>query len=159
MTLDLPDLKKLVDKKYKLTSILYKATGNRYSIGIPCFCPFHDNTNTPAAAIYEDDGEQSLYCFAEQKLYKSSDALEKLLNQNIYKLGESIWLSMSPEEQIVWRDENTSYASSFDIETTNTPTDTFSKGLNSFKYNKITFKELKKYLELKILEKVDSNST
>ena len=29
-----------------------------------CFCPFHDNHNTPAAKIYKDDAGDSLYCFS-----------------------------------------------------------------------------------------------
>lgn len=137
---------KLVNQKYELIKVLERATGSRYYIGGSVYCPFHDNTNTPAASIYENDGEQSLWCFSEQKLYKSADAFEILLKRDPYILGKSLWDKMTPTEQEEWLIDNNmqgySAAESFDIEDDVENTE-LSKAYKLFKYGKISFKELK----------------
>lgn len=142
------DYKKLVDQKVDLFKAMSKVTGNRYRPGQAVFCPFHDNTNTPAASVYEDeDGLQTLYCFSEQKQYKSSDAVEKLLHQNPYAVGKAIWDRMNLAEQEEWRLKNinnsyTSTANSFDIDE-GKETTALDVAFEKFKYTKLSFNELK----------------
>lgn len=102
-------LKKLVDEKYSMTKILKKFNPNNYyTAGRPCFCPFHLNEDTPAAAIYNNDGKETLYCFSEKRLYKPSDALEKLLNYDIYEVGMRLWNSLTDMEKETFLMENQS---------------------------------------------------
>lgn len=143
---------KLVNQKYELIKVLEKATGQHYYLEGAVYCPFHDNTNTPAASIYENNGEQSLWCFAENKLYKTSDAFELLFNKDPYVLGKALWDRMTKEEQAEWLIENgeDSTAESFDIEPIETSV--LDKSFELFKYNKITFKELKEAVKNSIIE-------
>lgn len=34
-----------------------------------CYCPFHENKNSPSAAVYNSDGKISIHCFAEGKTF------------------------------------------------------------------------------------------
>lgn len=103
----LKDYKLLVDQTTSIVAALkrYNPTG-RYDIGQPCFCPFHENENTPAAALYGDEEKETLYCFSERKIYTASDVLEKLLNYDIYSLGQRIWTGMSEADQQAWLTEH-----------------------------------------------------
>lgn len=44
------------------------------------YCPFHDNSRTPAAKYYADSNK--LWCFAEQKMYHAYDCMRKLEYSN-----------------------------------------------------------------------------
>jgi len=96
-------LRQLVSEKYSLVKTLrqYNPDG-RYTPGQTCYCPFHDNVNSPAAAIYDDDNGERLFCFSERKMYTSADALEVLLNYDVYNIGLKLWQSMSPLEKTDW---------------------------------------------------------
>lgn len=118
MKLSLNQLKKLVIEKISLTQALYKLNPDGdYSLGRNCFCPFHENTDTPAASLYEDDNQETLYCFTERRSYNSFDALQILLNENGYEIGEAIWNKMSELEQQSWLSEHmeVDYESEFNI--------------------------------------------
>lgn len=96
MTIKLWQLKLLVNESYSLIKTLKKYNPEgRYVAGQPCFCPFHENTETPSAAIYDNEGSESLYCFSEKRQYKVTDALEKLFNYDVYALGMALWNKMS----------------------------------------------------------------
>lgn len=134
--------KRIVDDKLSMVKILNKL-GTNYSVNQPCYCPFHDNTNTPAAMIYDNNGKQSLYCFSERKTYYPSDAISILLNQDPYAIGEELFNRLTPQEQqelIDKYDKTTSikYTSKLDF------TPDFRKKLAMFKYNKIDFNDIVK---------------
>ena len=58
----------MVDLKVPLAELLNMCIeGNHYSQFGNVYCPFHDNTDTPAAKIYESSRGDSLYCFAERE--------------------------------------------------------------------------------------------
>lgn len=103
MKLSLGQLRKLVNQKYSLIEVLKKAnpSGN-YHVGGTCYCPFHDNTDTPSASIYDDENGEKLYCFSEGRLYGVDDAIEKLLKYDVYEVGSALWDRMSEEEQGLW---------------------------------------------------------
>lgn len=96
-------LKRLVTEKLKISDILHKYNpeGN-YQAGQTCFCPFHDNENTPSASIYDNEGVETLYCFSEKKLYSSADAIEKLLKKDVYEVAQSLWERMGDVEKKQW---------------------------------------------------------
>jgi len=101
--LSLRQLEDLVKEKYSMTKALSKLNpDNQYQAGQPCFCPFHENHNTPSAAIYDDDKGQTLYCFSERKLYTVVDVFKDLMHYDVYELGSRLWLSMSDTEQDIW---------------------------------------------------------
>lgn len=64
-----------------------------YNYNGKCFCPFHVNTETPAAKLYRD-GERgdTLFCFSEQKVYHPVDVLKKgLLNKQVSTIFQRLW--------------------------------------------------------------------
>jgi len=121
MDLDIKQARKLVNEKLDLTKILKKANPHEYyAIGQTCFCPFHDNQDTKAGAIYENDetGEETLWCFSEKVLYTSSHAVELLLKQDIYAVAAKLWARMTDQEQAGWlsRHSHEDYAAAFSSE-------------------------------------------
>jgi hypothetical protein len=117
VSLSLSQYKRLILDKVNLIEVLNKVNPDEYyEEGRPCFCPFHDNENTPAAAIYGDDDYMTLYCFSERKLYTVIDALEKLLGVDPYIIGERLWSKLSDNEKSDWLLNNKSeqLRSSFD---------------------------------------------
>lgn len=112
--LSLRQLEDLVKEKYSLTKSLSKLNPhNRYQAGQPCFCPFHENHNTPAASIYDDEKGETLYCFSERKLYTVVDVFEKLMSYDVHDLGNRLWQSMSETEQQEWLIANNAYEDVF----------------------------------------------
>lgn len=108
--LSLRQLEALVKEKYSLIKSLSKINpDNNYQVGQPCFCPFHENHNTPAASIYDDDKGQTLYCFSERKLYSVVDVFKDLMHYDIYDLGNRLWVSMSEQEQQIWLSKHGQY--------------------------------------------------
>lgn len=58
-----------------------------------CFCPFHDNTHTPAAKLYRDpSGYEVLHCFAEQRNYGTYALLRKYNPDRIEEIRSTIIL-------------------------------------------------------------------
>ena len=155
MNLTTSQLKKLVVEKVDIVDILYKNNPDgHYHPGQTCFCPFHDNDNTPAASIYDNEGITSLYCFSERKLYTSADAIEILLNKNVYEVAKRLWDRMSDAEKQVWLSENSdeSLEEAFSLPSNKDKPVSIEikKAENDFKNRKITIKEL--------LESIISNS-
>lgn len=99
--MDIKILEKVVNKKYSLPKLLKRLNpDNHYEYGRPCFCPFHDNTRTPAAVIYNDEDGDNLWCYAENRMYKSTDVLEKFYKQDIYEIGGLLYEGLSDSEKI-----------------------------------------------------------
>lgn len=146
---------KLLNEKVKFTTVLPKLNSeNIYTVGRPCFCPFHDNTNTPAAVIYNNDGKETLWCFSEQKLYKPEDIIKLLINEDPYKVGEHLWNKLTETEQEVFLKENQpiDLAKEFSVETTETDQtkNLLKEVYKAYQYGKISYQELLRiYLKLK----------
>lgn len=141
------NLIKLVDHKVKMTDILNKTGHGQYSVGQPCFCPFHDNTNTPAAVIYDNDGKQTLYCFSERRLYTPSDLIKTVVKKDVYQLGSILWDRLSEYEQSEFLEslgQLESTAESFNLAPTDEKSIRFAKVLQLFKYGKIDYSALMK---------------
>jgi hypothetical protein len=68
-------VKSYINEKYKISEVWFLCFGESVPLG-KCFCPFHSNTKTPSAKIYEDSGV--LKCFSVcQRSYTSYDLLKK----------------------------------------------------------------------------------
>lgn len=60
-----------------------------------CFCPFHDNVNTRSAKLYKDNEGERIYCFAESKMFRPHDLLERgIVEIQLENLFASIWRAL-----------------------------------------------------------------
>lgn len=70
------ELRYLCEKLIPLTSLMTAHYGS-------VFCPFHHNTNTPAASLFKDpDDTERLYCYACKRQYTSYDYIELVLEES-----------------------------------------------------------------------------
>ena len=67
-------------------------------------CPFHHNTNTPAAKMYKDTYGWALWCFSEKRMYTTFDVYEKIMHTDPMKLAQIIWDKLPESEQKHIRD-------------------------------------------------------
>ena len=146
-------LKKLVNEQVSLEQVLKKVNPSaHYQNRKPCFCPFHDNTNTPAAVFYDDDDGQKIWCYAEQRMYTASDAIEILSGMNVYEVGSEIWESMSELEQEQWLQEHNdidALSRAFSINKVIDKDEELTRIIDDFKMGRKGINELlKKYSEL-----------
>ena len=72
------DLRYLCERLIPLTQFLNVPYGSSN-----VFCPFHPNTNTPAASLFKDaDGIERLYCYVCRRQYTSYDYITIILEEN-----------------------------------------------------------------------------
>jgi len=141
--LTLKQMEDLVKEKYSLTKSLSKLNpDNQYQVGQPCFCPFHENHNSPAASIYDDEKGETLYCFSERKLYTVVDVFKDLMHYDIYDLGNSLWKSMSEAEQQAWLISHNAYDQAFDKKEIKPLSKELRKSIELYKSNKINLNEM-----------------
>ena len=67
-------------------------------------CPFHHNTNTPAAKMYKDKYGWCLWCFSERRMYTTFDVYETIMNADPIKMAQIIWDRLPESEQRKIRD-------------------------------------------------------
>lgn len=67
-----------------------------------CFCPFHDNTDTPAAHLYKTENGTHLMCFAERKSYRPHDVFRlKLVKTPLSTVFGKVWRQLSDEKRTI----------------------------------------------------------
>lgn len=74
-----------------------------------CFCPFHENYDTPAAKISKTENGDMLYCFSERKSYRPADLFTRYHKEQtgvdkdltIDKVFRRIW-SQIPIDKRQW---------------------------------------------------------
>jgi hypothetical protein len=144
-------LRNLVRDKIRITDILYKhnPSGN-YHPNQTCFCPFHDNSQTPSASIYDNDGVETLYCFSERRLYTSADAIEVLLKKDVYKVAGALWDRLPESSKQSWLQNNgkTSYKDLFNEDLSEL------KKSQSFSYSEDNIKDQEKETNDDIIERL-----
>ena len=96
MEFDKRSIKKLLTHIVSFESVYNKYAEEKISSVGACFCPFHDNENTPAAKFYP--GSNLLWCFAEQRLYTVYDLLE-VYGLNPVDVFNRLWGSYSEEKR------------------------------------------------------------
>lgn len=108
------------------------------------FCPFHDNTETPAAHLYrEDDGSHTIYCYSEDKLYHNSDLYRNYLpNINIDDLAKLLYENLPEEEKLKIADN---IDKPYEL-----PELPFIGALQDFAQHKITYKQLMEKISLSL---------
>lgn len=76
------DIRKLLDN----LGLSVRPNGSMY-------CPFHENTRTPSAHLYDDDvGGAAIFCYAEHRLFKVYDLYQTYLpNINLTELAQAIY--------------------------------------------------------------------
>ncbi len=97
----------VIDREMSIIDVLSRlGVINRqgYSVNRSCFCCFHDNHDTPAAKLYSDECGITMYCFSEQKSYRSSDAFKQFSSIPIHVVFNKVWQSLSQEEKNYYMD-------------------------------------------------------
>jgi len=97
-------MKAVIDREVPMDKLLQRVLGRPFYVGSSCFCPFHDNTNTPAAKLYDDERGITLFCFTEQKSYRSSDVFTHFTNFSIQQVFNKIWNRLSDQEKTDYMD-------------------------------------------------------
>ena len=97
----------VIDKKIPFPLILEKAGYENQNYHGNVYCPFHDNTDTPAGRIYKDDDGDRLYCYGEcRRQYRPSDAIKKgLMDIRLGKVFHRIWNKLPEGEKDRLRNE------------------------------------------------------
>ena len=85
-------------KHNMLYELLRRDNNEPRSSGV-IYCPFHENTNTPAARYHNDIDGEKIYCFTEGRLYSLSDYYKTILGLNIELIFNRIWNVLSDEEK------------------------------------------------------------
>lgn len=109
---------------------LFDRLGIEYSEHSNMFCPFHDNTETPAAHYHSDSN--LLWCYSEQKMYGSWNLIKIYFpNMDTNKIAVGIIKKFGI-------DEVERVLGSVEID----DSIPFDKSLKLFRDGKITYKEL-----------------
>lgn len=97
----------VIDRKIPFPLILEKAGYEDYDYYGNVYCPFHDNTDTPAGKLFNDEKGDKLFCFSERRMYRPSDVLkEGLLKMRVEKIFFRLWNNkLSEEEKSVFREQ------------------------------------------------------
>lgn len=121
--------RKIINYYIKMTDLFDKLNID-YSEHSNMYCPFHDNTVSPAAHYHTDSN--LLWCYSEQRMYGSWDVLKQFypeMNINKIAVGIAKKLGKSEIEKTLGElelDDNIPYE----------------KALQQFKENKIDYKTL-----------------
>lgn len=99
------------------------------------FCPWHENTRTPAMHLYKDDCGYLAWCFSEHKMFGSYDCY-KSLGVDTKALANAMWESLSSEKQKELESLSGSERDLIEIP--------FKKSLQQFKKGSITYQQLLK---------------
>lgn len=103
------------------------------SVSHSCYCPFHDNSKSPAAKFYKEEHNEHVFCFAEGKQYKPHHLLTlgivPFTTQHVFS---AIWQNLSDDEKKIFSSDLTDYSIIVD----------FSSHFNDYKKCKIKYFEL-----------------
>lgn len=128
-------LERYIINKYISIPKLFDSLGIDYRIDGNMLCPFHQNTNTPAAHLYRDENGYRLWCFAESRMYGAWNVYKVYLPQiDTKKLALLIYNRMSENDQkVILNDLGTEKELDF------LP---YQKELDKFKRREITISDL-----------------
>lgn len=90
-----------------------------YTPSSSVYCPFHPNRETRAAKLYASDEGESLYCFAESRLFKPHSLLSpprggssgegkfySIIPYDPFWVFHSIWTHMTEQDHVYWLSQN-----------------------------------------------------
>lgn len=139
--------KSVIDREVSLISVLNQIGLYGYEVNRTCYCPFHENVHTKSAKIYSDDRGETLYCFAENKMYRSSDAVEQLTSINIDRLFSKVWNNLSDEQKLFYQESNGS------VEVVSSEWKKVFNEISGFKFGRMTYEEVMKRIKNMLEEK------
>ena len=98
-----------------------------------CYCPFHDNSKTPAAKFFKEEHNEHIFCFAESKLYRPHHLLTSgIVQYSVNHVFSAIWANLSDEEKNIFSADLREYDVGKD----------FSKYYNDYKKCKLNYFDL-----------------
>lgn len=138
-------IERYVINKFISMPKLFDRLGIDYDENTTMFCPFHRNTKTKAAKLYNDSNGWSLWCFSEQKMFGAYDVYKEYLPKiNTHELAVMILKRLPKEEQ-----EQIIRESGDILELQELP---FQQDLVEFKLHNINYSDLLNQILLKIEE-------
>jgi len=73
------------------------------SVSHSCYCPFHDNSQSPAAKFYKEEHNEHIFCFAEGVQYKPHHLLTKgIVPFTVNHVFSAIWNNLSDDEKNIF---------------------------------------------------------
>ena len=70
-----------------------------------CYCPFHDNSVSPAAKFFKEEHNEHLFCFAENKQYRPHHLLTNhIVPFTVQHVFSAIWSNLSDSEKSIFSD-------------------------------------------------------
>lgn len=123
---------------------LLSSLGLHVSPNNTMFCPFHDNTRTPSAHLYDDDNNgATIFCYAEHKLYTTYDLYKVYLpDLDTNQLAQALFDRLSEEEKDFVKSNINK-----EIELPELP---YIESLKRFKDRQISFEDLLKDINLQV---------
>lgn len=93
-------IERYVINKFMSMPKLFDKLDIDYDENTTMFCPFHKNTHTKAAKLYNDVNGWSLWCFSEQKMFGAYDIYKEFLPKvDTHKLAVMLLKRLPPNEQ------------------------------------------------------------
>lgn len=75
-----------------------------------CYCPFHDNSVSPAAKFFKEEHNEHLFCFAENKQYRPHHLLTNhIVPFTVQHVFSAIWSNLSDSEKSIFSDYTRNY--------------------------------------------------
>lgn len=103
------------------------------SVSHSCYCPFHDNSQSPAAKFYKEEHNEHIFCFAEGIQYKPHHLLTKgIVPFSTSHVFSAIWNNLSDDEKNIFS-EHLKY---------NTISINFDKQFDAYKKCKLNYFDL-----------------
>jgi hypothetical protein len=130
-----------INRKFSLGKLLRGAGFNPDTQTM--YCPFHDDrlTGKPSAKYHSDTDK--LYCFSESKMYTAYHALKIIYAQDMNKVFNSVWTSMSKAERQEILDMFSEDGPKDVSNQEPSIWDTYAPVLNSFRDKKVNYTQFK----------------
>jgi len=93
-------MERVINRFISFPMMLKQAGLDGYGYGGTCFCPFHENANTPSAKLFRDPDGDTMWCFAEGKRYRPCDVVKLgMLGMPVRGLFQNLWGELSIEQK------------------------------------------------------------
>lgn len=90
MSIDLK-LERYLINKYISMPKQFDSLGIDYKLTSTTYCPFHENTRSPSAKMYQDDVGWRLFCFSEHKMFGPWDVFKEFTKVDTNALASKIY--------------------------------------------------------------------
>lgn len=107
MTYSISFMRSVIDASLSVIDVLERLSvvpKGSLRVNQTCYCPFHPNSNTKSAKVYDDPRGVTIFCFAEQHSFRSSDAFLRFSSIPLPTIFNHVWASLSKERQSYFLD-------------------------------------------------------